>query len=176
MSVEEGQARTCGSCKLCCKVFHVEELNKPGGVWCKHCPGKGCEIHNRPEQPAVCRNYKCLWLLGLLPDALGTNRLPEDARPDRLRVIFSVRRIGGILIVEAKESEPGAAKRKEVRQIINGFRKRGIGAEVICGDRYKEIFAPYMSKPKMKAYLEQILAAHGQENMISQVMVGNVDY
>ncbi len=53
--------RECGTCTLCCKVYALPELEKPPGVWCKHCaPGKGCKIHDAPPDP--CRLFNCLWM------------------------------------------------------------------------------------------------------------------
>src|SRR4051794_24207443 len=39
--------RSCGTCTLCCKVVGVLEIDKPGGVWCRHCvSGKHCAIYD----------------------------------------------------------------------------------------------------------------------------------
>ncbi len=76
-------ARNCGSCGVCCKVLRIDapELQKSAGEWCPNCqPGKGCAIYD--SRPAVCRDYRCVWL--------ATDFLPEDARPDKLKVMFSV--------------------------------------------------------------------------------------
>jgi hypothetical protein len=55
--------RSCGDCSMCCKIMRVDELDKPQGVWCRHCaPGKGgCTIHE--TRPFVCRDYRCGWLI-----------------------------------------------------------------------------------------------------------------
>ena len=48
--------RACGPCTLCCKVYALPELEKPPGVWCKHCaPGKGCKVHD--ALPDQCRLF-----------------------------------------------------------------------------------------------------------------------
>lgn len=55
--------RSCGECSLCCKLAKIVELDKPEGVWCRHCaPGRGgCTIYE--TRPPVCRNWHCLWML-----------------------------------------------------------------------------------------------------------------
>ena len=55
--------RSCGDCSMCCKIMRVDEVEKPQGVWCRHCaPGRGgCAIHE--TRPSVCRDYFCGWLL-----------------------------------------------------------------------------------------------------------------
>jgi hypothetical protein len=54
--------RTCGSCMLCCTVMNVDELNKPGGVTCRHAvTGQGCTI--RDQRPQACRRFFCGWRL-----------------------------------------------------------------------------------------------------------------
>lgn len=53
--------KACGSCTLCCKLFPVPELEKPGGRWCRHiAQGRGCGIH--ATRPPVCRAFDCQWL------------------------------------------------------------------------------------------------------------------
>jgi hypothetical protein len=46
---------------MCCKVFAIEELNKPANVWCQHCPtGRGgCNIYS--TRPDLCRAFYCIW-------------------------------------------------------------------------------------------------------------------
>src|SRR5215475_6426071 len=60
-------------CSLCCKLaelVELNELNKPAGVWCRHCaPGRGgCTIYE--TRPPVCRNWNCNWIVepGLGPE------------------------------------------------------------------------------------------------------------
>jgi hypothetical protein len=68
--------RSCGTCGLCCKVYSVQELNKPAGRWCVHAVrGGGCNNHyNRPH---VCRQFFCSWLFD--PN-LGPEWKPEVSR------------------------------------------------------------------------------------------------
>jgi hypothetical protein len=61
--------RVCGSCMLCCKVMHVEELNKPSGVPCSYAvAGSGCTI--REHRPRSCRRFFCGWRIDPNIDAL----------------------------------------------------------------------------------------------------------
>src|SRR5258705_4199365 len=55
--------RRCGECSLCCKLAQVDELDKPSGVWCRHCaPGRGgCTIYE--TRPDVCGNWFCNWIV-----------------------------------------------------------------------------------------------------------------
>ncbi len=50
--------RSCGECLLCCKLAKIVGLDKPDGVWCRHCaPGRGgCTIYE--TRPPVCRNLE----------------------------------------------------------------------------------------------------------------------
>lgn len=76
-------ARSCDSCTACCKVLRIEtpELSKPLGQWCPNChPGQGCAIYE--TRPSVCRDFRCSWL--------ATEILPDEFRPDRLKVMFSL--------------------------------------------------------------------------------------
>lgn len=77
----QAPGRSCGECSLCCKLYDVTELEKPKGIWCKHCtPGKGCGIH--ASAPQTCRIFNCLWLA----DA----QFPADWRPDRSKFVLTV--------------------------------------------------------------------------------------
>lgn len=68
--------RACGSCSLCCKTVGVEELNKPIGVWCRHCvKGKGCGIYE--TRPPSCRAFICQWMLS---EGLGPEWKPDRAK------------------------------------------------------------------------------------------------
>lgn len=81
--------RQCGTCTMCCKTMSVWEIEKPNDVWCKHTPDRrSCNIYE--TRPKSCRDFNCLWLLGVGTDAM---------RPDRSRVI----------LVEA-EGAPGEPK------------------------------------------------------------------
>jgi hypothetical protein len=55
--------RSCGDCSMCCKIPRIDEVEKPQGVWCRHCaPARGgCTIYE--TRPSVCRDYFCGWLL-----------------------------------------------------------------------------------------------------------------
>src|SRR5436190_7565495 len=66
--------KPCGDCSLCCKILDIPELEKPGGVWCRHfAKGRGCGVH--ADRPQVCRGYQCTWT--------WTAPLDERWRPDR---------------------------------------------------------------------------------------------
>lgn len=54
------EGRTCGDCRLCCKVFPIPEIGKRGESWCPHLdPETGCTIH--ADRPKPCREFFCLW-------------------------------------------------------------------------------------------------------------------
>lgn len=59
--------RECGTCKVCCTLTYVSELNKPEGMVCVHCDN-GCRIYE--GRPDACASYQCAWLKGDLPEAM----------------------------------------------------------------------------------------------------------
>jgi len=78
--------RSCGDCVECCDCLGVEEsecdsslqlvsTGKPPGVQCEYA-SPGCRAYSR--RPMSCRLYACWWRRGWGP---------EEARPDRLRVV-----------------------------------------------------------------------------------------
>jgi hypothetical protein len=74
--------RVCGSCTQCCITLPIDhpQLDKPAGTRCLHLVAGGCGIY--PGRPSVCRSYQCAWKL--------MSDLPEEARPDRCGVIFTL--------------------------------------------------------------------------------------
>jgi hypothetical protein len=89
--------RDCGTCTLCCKVYHVPEVAKLAGKWCQHCtPGTGCAIH--PARPGECRDFNCLWL---------TEATMAPAwKPERSKMVLSIFPLNGFMYVQV---DPGAA-------------------------------------------------------------------
>ncbi|MBV1705047.1 MAG: hypothetical protein KGI57_01685 [Hyphomicrobiales bacterium] len=73
--------KACGSCKMCCQVLEIPELDKPAGPDCPNCAGRnGCAIYD--ARPNVCREFECEWL--------GERSLGPRLRPDLCGVIFFV--------------------------------------------------------------------------------------
>lgn len=69
----------CGDCTCCCTIMGVSTLEKPQYMKCYH-EQKGCAVYE--QRPEDCREYSCLWLLGMIGD--------ERHRPDKIGLIFDV--------------------------------------------------------------------------------------
>ena len=70
------QERECGDCNMCCKLYSIHEPKdfKKDYEWCKHCDvGVGCKIYN--SRPNQCKDYQCLWSLGLVPEEWKPNKV-----------------------------------------------------------------------------------------------------
>lgn len=71
------QKRPCGDCDFCCSAPAIEanvlnddpdSENFPPKAACQRCQfanGKGCGIYE--NRPGVCKDYLCLWALGMVP-------------------------------------------------------------------------------------------------------------
>jgi hypothetical protein len=95
--------RACGGCTLCCKVYAIPELQKPPGVWCRHCaPGKGCKIHD--ETPEQCRLFNCLWMTD--------GKMPDAWRPDRAKFVLSIFPQNGFIYGQVDPGAPDAWRRE----------------------------------------------------------------
>jgi hypothetical protein len=95
--------RECGSCTLCCKVYHVPEIDKVAGKWCQHCaPGKGCSIHEAP--PAQCAAFNCLWRT--------EETLAPAWKPERARMVLSVFPQNGFIYVQVDPGAPSAWRKQ----------------------------------------------------------------
>ncbi len=102
--------RACGTCTLCCKVFRIDDLQKPAGKWCRHCAiGQGCKIYD--ERPQQCRAFECIWL--------QDEGIPPAWKPETSKVVFSLHPDTGFIYGQV---DPGApfAWRKE--PFLSGLR------------------------------------------------------
>lgn len=92
--------RSCGFCTVCCYATRIDdpELQKPVGVTCAHCTGRGCGIYE--TRPGTCRTFYCGWWIW--PE------LDEDWRPDR----------SGVLILPKTDRIPQSFARREGCQFL----------------------------------------------------------
>jgi hypothetical protein len=95
--------RSCGTCTLCCKVLKIWELDKPPGVWCRHCkPGSGCMIYS--GRPQECRTFHCGYLTN--PD------LGEEWKPSHSKIVVVPDMEGKRIAVHVDVQRPDAWKRE----------------------------------------------------------------
>jgi hypothetical protein len=103
--------KSCGSCTECCKTMTVNELQKPGGVYCPHCNiGGGCKIY--PDRPSSCRTFMCAWLY-------SPNMGPEF-KPDKTHVVIWQWDDSHILFADCDPDYPDAWR---APKIINFLRQ-----------------------------------------------------
>lgn len=112
--------RECGECQACCEFLTIveDEITKPAFEKCQHQCAAGCAIHNHPGQPKLCREFRCAWKKG---------ELPEDMRPDKCGVIVSNNSINGPgYKLQAVAYRPDALTER-VRYQINRLAKKRKG-------------------------------------------------
>jgi Fe-S-cluster containining protein len=71
----------CGECQGCCTVLpfvYADGTKKPANQRCEHLTAHGCGIYQ--ERPTMCREYECLWSLGVLEK--------DEERPDRIGLLL----------------------------------------------------------------------------------------
>ena len=121
--------RSCGTCRLCCKVFPLPVLDKPGDAWCRFACDAGCAIHD-DGIPAVCREYNCYWL--------EDDELSDEFRPDRIGIVVTesgtIRvRDDELPVLRLNQSHAGACRREKARELIDGFVAGGAAVLLLCG-------------------------------------------
>lgn len=115
--------RTCGTCRLCCKLLPVHEKGtgrdgkpyeflKPARRWCEHSSVSGCAVHSSDAKPWACRVFSCLWLQGF-----GT----DDERPDRSHVVIAYEVFHGELHLMLYASRDRAGYRDPIRDMVNAI-------------------------------------------------------
>jgi len=109
--------RICGECSLCCKLAQVDELDKPAGVWCRHCaPGRGgCTIYE--TRPPVCRNWHCNWMLD--------SSLGPEWRPLTCKMILHFEKAGSRLSVRVEPSHADVWRRKPYYSQLKRWSRAG---------------------------------------------------
>lgn len=123
--------RKCGPCAVCCKVFHIEELNKPAGVPCfnLHKQGYRCTIYE--DRPQACSEYFCAWARGA-----GAAVNHKD-RPDTCGVIVDRRSTQFGVILVARSVTPNAAMAPKGKKAIERItRDEGLPLVVINDDEF----------------------------------------
>ena len=108
--------RGCDGCTMCCKIMRIDALQKPRGVWCKHCkPGLGCLIYaNKPQE---CSAFLC----GYLTDP----RLGEDWKPSRSKLVLLTDAGGNRLVAHVDPQRPDAWKQEPYYSGLKEWAKAG---------------------------------------------------
>ena len=110
--------RSCGECQMCCWIYCVPEMDKPGRSNCKHqCPN-GCAIHEQPRPP-ICTDFVCCWA--------HYDWWPEELRPDKCHVVFTELDCDrdGKRLFTAGQINPYAHLRKDVAAWVDRLVRHG---------------------------------------------------
>jgi hypothetical protein len=105
--------RECGSCTLCCKVYHVPEINKVAGKWCQ--PGKGCGIHD--ALPRQCADFNCAWRT--------EEMFAPEWKPERAKMVLSVPQ-NGFLYVQVDPGAPSAWRKQPYYDQLHRWAATGV--------------------------------------------------
>jgi hypothetical protein len=94
------QGRACGFCTVCCYLPTIDtpELQKPPGIVCPNCTGRGCGIYE--TRPMACRDFNCGWW--------HFPQLRDEWRPDK----------SGILILTLAGDAPGPGSADDVQLVL----------------------------------------------------------
>lgn len=109
--------RACGSCTLCCKVFHIIETESEAGQWCRHCkPGKGCTIYE--TRPDRCRGFFCMWMT--------QSGLGPEWKPEKSKLVLSIELDGQRIAAHVDPSVPGAWRRSPYYEDLKRWSAEGL--------------------------------------------------
>lgn len=97
---------------MCCKVYRIDDLQKPAGKWCTHCAiGKGCKIYE--ARPAQCRAFECLWLQDDL--------MPPNWKPEISKVVFSIYPSTGFIYGQVDPGAPFAWQKEPYLGLLRAW-------------------------------------------------------
>ncbi len=109
--------RSCGTCTMCCKAVGVVEIDKPGGVWCRHCvSGKRCTIYE--ARYVSCRTFYCEWMV---QKALG-----PEWKPDRAKFVLANTDAGRHLTACVDPGYPSAWRRSPYYEQLRQWAAEGL--------------------------------------------------
>jgi hypothetical protein len=101
--------KSCGSCTECCKTLAVDELQKPGGIYCSHCVvGSGCKIY--PDRPTSCRTFMCGWLMN--------PQMGPELKPDKCHVVLMEQTESRTLFADCDPDLPDAWRAPNVINLL----------------------------------------------------------
>jgi hypothetical protein len=102
---ETAPGRSCGDCSMCCKLPQIDALEKPEGVWCRHCAPRrsgGCMIYE--TRPLACRTFHCSWIID--------GDLGDEWRPLTCKMIVVLEEGGRRLAVRVDPNYANAWRRE----------------------------------------------------------------
>jgi hypothetical protein len=104
--------RICGTCSMCCKVYSINELNKPAGRWCIHSlPGRGCADHD--NRPSSCRQFFCSWLVD--------PNLGPEWKPEVCHFVLSADAAFRALVVKVDPGRPFAWRQEPYYSVLRQY-------------------------------------------------------
>lgn len=99
----------CGECNTCCIVFDIPEIKHTAGTLCSRwCQSLRCTIYDK--RPSDCRKFECLWL--------KNQSMPDNWRPDKLKIIMRSTVAYGYRIVSFWETEINALRNEEITKFV----------------------------------------------------------
>src|SRR5712691_7849777 len=112
--------RSCGDCSLCCKLPQIDELDKPEGVWCRHCAPRrgGCTIYE--TRPTSCRTFHCSWLVD--------SEFGPEWRPLTCKMVVFLERNGSRLAIRVVPEYPDAWRREPYYSQIKRWSRAAVDA------------------------------------------------
>ena len=128
------EPRSCGTCDLCCTVWRVDALRKPGGVRCQaqRTDPPGCGVYE--TRPSICRRYQCLWLKG---------GLEEADRPDAMGAVVDLVTTQGLPFLAIRQLLPGTYDGSERLQAIGERFRRTLPVRVTHAEDSMDPDRPY---------------------------------
>lgn len=164
--------RQCGGCTMCCKLFKIEEFEKPADVWCPHCDkGKGCKIYRKENYPKSCGEFQCLWKfeIGEMKD-----------RPDKSKVVLYTGPLPeGVLQlqVHVDVGRPDAWRKGNIAIAIQGFIRLGYRVMIICGLK-RTIISPGDTKTQIffeklsDKVMDKMLTGRSLKDIAEELKIG----
>lgn len=152
--------RVCGGCHACCILPSLDEggIQKNGGERCPKLNGIGkCSIY--PGRPKTCREFKCGWLAGKLPEGV-------EYRPDKLGLMVGAVEIEGFVAAQVYEVWKGAAETEErANKVVQMLMRENL---VMLVDNHEPRPCTRILGPQ--PLVEAFLGAIGQEKLREAVL------
>lgn len=121
---------------MCCKLLAIDVLDKPRGVWCRHCDQKhGCNTY--ATRPDPCRGFYCGYLR--LP------QLDDRWKPAKAKFLINYEDRSQRIVIHADPARPDAWRAepfyKTIKQWAAKARREG-GMVIVWAGAHATVVLP----------------------------------
>jgi hypothetical protein len=163
--------RSCSGCAMCCKLPSIAALDKPSGVWCRHCqPGKSDACTAYEARPDACRTFHCGYLLN--------PNLDEAWKPSKSKMMLTFEGYANRIVIHVDPARADAWRREPFYSTIKEWADvaaRGDGQVLIWIGKRAFGILPHIDKDLGEISDDQVIVSSQKHGIVSDFFVVHKD-